>query len=290
MMIRNKNSRRKFLSVASLSVLGGIAGCISSNSQGSESNNEPVLGEVIEEYADVVTVDTYENTSGSWLHRGVASLPLLISHTAQVEYSVDPTIQEGYDVVPLNCYFTDVENFLSWRNESGFEAIGTGSMEQIDDEKSFSLRVDPGLYYLILGSAEVGRRSKFDFEYEARELLNYNSNCDISTIEVNHLSMEQTSPIFSTEFWNIRFHIQYDGEEGSVYNLELSLVSSADEITVEVQQRQIENCETNFVYDDERGLNVINAGEKIIAQIKIFDEQKEEILVEQTQEVKDVIL
>jgi hypothetical protein len=294
-MIGDNESRRKFLSVASLSVLGGIAGCISGDLEGSGSSNEPVLGEVIQEFAGDVTVGTYEqpyedNSLEDWQYRGRGSIPLLITHLAQIQYTLDLSVQEGYDTVPLNCYFLDADNFLNLRHGGEVDIIDGGSAEQIDDVKTFKFYVKPGLYYLVLSSSEVGRESELNVNFEAREMLNYGSECTIELINVPHLSLVQTEPFLNREYWNVRFHVQYNGEAGQVYNLELSLISSDDETTIDVQQEQVEDCETNFVYDGERkGLNVVNSSEKLMARIKILNEEGDETLVDLTREIQDVV-
>lgn len=66
-------------------------------------------------------------------------------------------------------------------------------------------------------------------------------------------------------------------------------MSSDSETTIEQTQRQTGDCETNFVYADEETLNVVENGEKILAEIKVLDKSGEETLAEQTQEIGNIL-
>ena len=305
-MKRWTSNRREFISATSLGVLSGLAGCGSSGSENSNSNStpddtpeptttpEPTIGEVIESFNGVYTVGTYEQpdepgslADAQYLGRGSFSLP--VTHTAQIEYTIDLSVQEGYDTIPLNVYFLDANNYLKLQQEKNHDVISKGSKESVNEKDTFSFTIPAGLYYLVFGSDEVGRESTFSLDYTSQQYLNYKTECSSSLINVGHLSLEHTDTLFNVERWKLRHHIQYRGEAESEYNLELTLISADSEMTIEQSQKQTGDCETNFVYADEETLNVVESGEKILAEIKILDESGEETLAEQTQEIKDVV-
>ncbi|ELZ26951.1 hypothetical protein C475_08451 [Halosimplex carlsbadense 2-9-1] len=249
---------------------------------------------MIESFDDIYTVGTYEqpDESGSIediQYAGRGSFPLLVTHTAQVDYTIDLSVQEGYETVPLNVYLVDADNYIKLQQEEEFESIDEGSKEPVTDTETFSFTVPAGLYYLVFGSSEVGRESTFDIDYTARQYLNSNTDCSSSQINVGHLSIEYTDSLFNVERWNLRSHIQYDGEAETEYELHLRLLSSDSETVVSQTQSQIEDCETNFVYSDEKSLNIVENGEKIMAEIEIRDESSGEVLAERTQEVESVL-
>ena len=301
-----QRNRRKFISITSLAVLSGLAGCGSTNSQSSDSNNtsttrpeptsppEPTTGEVIQSFNSVNTVGTYEQPDepGSLAdlqYRGRGSFSLPVTHTGQIEYTIDLGVQEGYDTIPLNVYFLDANNYVKLQREKEYEFITEGTKEPVNKKHSFSFVVPAGLYYLVFGSNKVGRESTFSLDYTARQYLNHNTECISSPINVSHISLEYDTSWFNVESWRLRYHIQYRGNADTEYQLQLTLISSDDEKTIDQNQVQIGDCETNFVYADDEMLNVVKNGEKILAEIKVLDEKGEETLVEQTQEIEHII-
>ncbi|WP_435070087.1 hypothetical protein [Haloplanus sp. C73] len=295
-------TRRTILSAAGTAAVGGLAGCSSADDAGGSgaagggatSTPEPTRGEIIEEFDQQFTVGTYEqpDEQGSiadYQYRGRGSFPVYMTHTAHVEYEIDLTVQEGYETIPLNVYFVDADNYLKLQQNESFDAIDEGTIEPVEETDSVTFTTPPGLYYMVFGSAEVGRESTFNIDYTSRQYLNAGAACIESPIHVGHLSLGAAGSLFNVESWNLRHHIQYAGDADTTYQLELTLVSADSEETITQTQRQFEGCETNFVYADEETLNVVAADERIMANIAILDESGEETLAEQTQEIATVL-
>ena len=287
------SSRRRFLAATSLAAAGGLAGCSVPETGSSGGPSTPTTADVIESFDGRYTVGTYEqpDEQGSLedlQYSGRGSFPILVTHDASVEYEIDLTVQEGYETIPLNIYFVDADNYLKLQQEAAYEVISAGTSEPVEEKEEFAFDVSPGLYFLVMGSATVGRESTFRLDFTARERLNVDRECADGPINVGHLSLAKEGSLFNVESWNVRYHIQYTGDADSEYKLELTLLSSDDETTLTQTQSQVGDCETNFVYADEETLNTVSSDTDIIADIAVLDSGGE-TLAETRQEIETVV-
>jgi hypothetical protein len=141
------------------------------------------------------------------------------------------------------------------------------------------------VYFLLFESATVGRESEFGIEFETRQYLNADDGCPESELNVPLLTLEHVDTTLNVESWDAYYHIQYDGEAETTYQSEVTFISSDDEETITQTQTQLEGCETNFVHLDEITMNVVELGEPIMAEVKVFDEAGEELLAEDSGEI-----
>lgn len=263
------------------------------NDEAEEEEEGPTTGEVIQSFTDSLEPGTYEQPSDQdWVedvqYNGRASIPILLPHTAQIQYEIDLSAQEGYDTIPLNCYFVNASSYLYLQQRprsDDFETISSGTQENINRDKSFSFIQESGLYFLLFESANMGRESEFDIDFEAVEYLNYDGSCIESNLNIPLNVLQYDDELVNIESWDVYYHIQYNGEEDTTYQIEVTYITSDDEKTITQERTQIEDCETNFVYYDEITMNVVEVGEPIISHVKVFDESGENLLAEERGEI-----
>lgn len=254
----------------------------------------PTTGELIESFTSTYAPATYEKPSGldaveDVTYTGRINIPILLPHTAQVQYEIDLTPQEGYETIPLNCYFISATSYINLRQRprsDEFKKISSGTQTNIAETNSFSFIQQPGMYFLVFESANMGRESAFSLDFESVEYLNYNDSCIDSKLNVPLSVLLYQGELIESEDWNVYYHVQYNGESNTTYQLESKFISSDDQETITQQRTQIEGCETNFLYNDDILLNLPESGERIINEFKIFDESGETLLAEKRGQVR----
>jgi len=264
-----------------------------SNSDGNDEPTESATGEILQSFTESIEAGTYEQPAEQdWVedaqYNGRASIPVLLSHTARVQYELDLSVQEGYETIPLNCYFVDASSYLYLQQRprsDDFETIASGTRENIAENRSFSFVQSPGVYFLLFESAEMGRESEFDVDFEAVASLDGTSSCLDSELTVPLNALEYTGELVNVESWNVYLHVQYNGESDTTYQMEVTYKTSDDEKTITQERTQSGSCATNFVYYDDITMNVVEMGERILGEVKIFDESGDELLAEKSTDV-----
>lgn len=262
-------------------------------SEDTEEEDESTADEVIYSFERSLKPGTYEQPSGQdWVedaqYNGRASLPILLPDTAQIQYDIDLSAQEGYDTIPLNCYFVDATTYLYLQQNprsDDFETISSGTKEDIGGTESFSFVQSPGVYFLIFESATMGRESEFTIDFEAVARPNDTRSCIETELAVPLNVLEYTDELVNVESWNAYYHVQYNGEADTTYQLEVTYITSDDEKTITQQRTQTGDCGVNFVHYDEISMNVVEMGEPILSEVKVFDESGETLLAEREGEI-----
>ena len=241
-------SRRRFLGkMASVSVIGGLAGC----SEAVENANTG-RGELL---------DGSEST-GLEIPGGQAYLLSQAgSHFLEMEYSVNIQKPESgfedsgsVDIIVLseNAYReVDMDEgisqeFLDNPNSGDIESL---SQLDVDGEVEESGQLEAGIYHFIVDNTASDRPIEADISVDTYE---YNRDMDVSScnnessgLDIKTLAVYNDEGLIAEEIV-ARFNIAVNDTTGDEYSLSMDLLTDRDETNISMtQERDI--CSTHFV-------------------------------------------
>jgi len=243
------DNRRRFLQIASGSVIGGLAGCSDFAENINQGRGEKLNG--------AASLEAREIPGGRALAVSVSG-----SHFLEMDYRVDIQKPEsGFeDAGPVDILIVSEESFREIDegggnlNQGFLDNPDSGEIESLsqidaDGEVESSGVLDAGIYHFIIDNTASERAIEADYSVEVFE---YNRDMDVSScnsgesgIEIKTLAVYNEEGILAEEIV-ARFNIAVNDTSGDEYSLSMDLLTDRDETNISMtQERDI--CSTNFV-------------------------------------------